>query len=150
MARIRCTPACWACTAPSRPTLVWRTATLLITRGARFSDRVTGDTSRFAKKAKILQIDIDPAEINKNVLVSGSVIGDVKSVLDILNEKLPDMKHEAWIEEVEALKNQYPLKVDDDRLTGPYVVEEAVSRDKRRRHRHHRSRSKPDVGGTVL
>ena len=97
---------------------------LLITLGARFSDRVTGDTSRFAKKAKILQIDIDPAEINKNVLVSGSVIGDVKSVLDILNEKLPDMKHEAWIEEVEALKNQYPLKVDDDRLTGPYVVEE--------------------------
>lgn len=97
---------------------------LLITLGARFSDRVTGDTSRFAKKAKILQIDIDPAEINKNVLVSGSVIGDVKSVLDILNEKLPDMKHEAWIEEVEALQNQYPLKVDNDRLTGPYVVEE--------------------------
>ena len=97
---------------------------LLITLGARFSDRVTGDTSRFAKKAKILQIDIDPAEINKNVLVSGSVIGDVKSVLDILNEKLPDMKHEAWIEEVEALKNQYPLKVDNDRLTGSYVVEE--------------------------
>ena len=97
---------------------------LLITLGARFSDRVTGDTSRFAKKAKILQIDIDPAEINKNVLVSGSVIGDVKSVLDILNEKLPDMKHDAWVEEVEALKNQYPLKFDDDRLTGPYVVEE--------------------------
>ena len=97
---------------------------LLITLGARFSDRVTGDTSRFAKKAKILQIDIDPAEINKNVLVSGSVIGDVKSVLEILNAKLPDMKHDTWVEEVEALKNQYPLKFDDDRLTGPYVVEE--------------------------
>lgn len=97
---------------------------LLITLGARFSDRVTGDTNRFAKKAKILQIDIDPAEINKNVLVNGSVIGDVKSVLDILNEKLPELKHDAWVEEVEALKNQYPLKFDDDRLTGPYVVEE--------------------------
>lgn len=97
---------------------------LLITLGARFSDRVTGDTSRFAKKAKILQIDIDPAEINKNVLVSGSVIGDVKSVLEILNAKLPDMKHDAWVEEVEALKNKYPLKFDDDHLTGPYVVEE--------------------------
>lgn len=97
---------------------------LLITLGARFSDRVTGDTSRFAKKAKILQIDIDPAEINKNVLVSGSVIGDVKSVLEILNAKLPDMKHDAWVEEVEDLKNKYPLKFDDDRLTGPYVVEE--------------------------
>ena len=97
---------------------------LLITLGARFSDRVTGDTNRFAKKAKILQIDIDPAEINKNVLVNGSVIGDVKSVLDILNEKLPELKHDAWVEEVEALKNQYPLKFDDDRLTGPYVVED--------------------------
>ena len=97
---------------------------LLITLGARFSDRVTGDTSRFAKKAKILQIDIDPAEINKNVIVDGSIIGDVKSVLDILNAKLPDMKHDAWVEEVEALKNQYPLKFDDDRLTGPYVIEE--------------------------
>ena len=97
---------------------------LLITLGARFSDRVTGDTKRFAKEAKILQIDIDPAEINKNVLVNGSVIGDVKSVLDILNEKLPELKHDAWVEEVEALKNKHPLKFDDDRLTGPYVVEE--------------------------
>ncbi len=97
---------------------------LLITLGARFSDRVTGDTSRFAKKAKILQIDIDPAEINKNVLVSGSVIGDVKSVLDILNAKLPDMKHESWVGEVAALKNKYPLKFETDRLTGPYVIEE--------------------------
>ena len=97
---------------------------LLITLGARFSDRVTGDTGRFAKKAKILQIDIDPAEINKNVIVNGSVIGDVKSVLDILNAKLPDMKHDAWVKEVEGLKNKYPLKFDDDRLTGPYVIEE--------------------------
>ena len=97
---------------------------LLITLGARFSDRVTGDTSRFAKKAKVLQIDVDPAEINKNVLVSGSVIGDVKSVVAMLNERLSEMKHEAWTAEVEALKNQYPLKFDGDRLTGPYVVEE--------------------------
>ena len=97
---------------------------LLIVVGARFSDRVVGDPNHFAANAKILHIDIDPAEINKNVLVSGSVIGDVKSVLDILNEKLPELKHDAWVEEVEALKNQYPLKVDNDRLTGPYVVEE--------------------------
>lgn len=97
---------------------------LLITLGARFSDRVTGDTSRFAKKAKILQIDLDPAEINKNVLVSGSIIGDLKSVLELLNAKIPEKKHEAWVAEVEALKNKYPLKFDDDRLTGPYVVEE--------------------------
>lgn len=97
---------------------------LLITIGARFSDRVTGDTSRFAKKAKILQIDIDPAEINKNVMVDSSIIGDVKSVLQILNQRVPEKKHEEWNGEVTALKNKYPLKFNEERLTGPFVVEE--------------------------
>ena len=97
---------------------------LLITIGARFSDRVTGDTSRFAKKAKILQIDIDPAEINKNVMVDSSIIGDVKAVLEILNQRVPEKKHEEWINEIEALKNKYPLKFNEERLTGPFVLEE--------------------------
>lgn len=97
---------------------------LLITIGARFSDRVTGDTSRFAKKAKILQIDIDPAEINKNVMVDSSIIGDVKSVLQILNQRVPEKKHEEWNGEIAALKNKYPLKFNEERLTGPFVVEE--------------------------
>ena len=97
---------------------------LLITIGARFSERVTGDASRFAKKAKILQIDIDPAEINKNVIVDSSIIGDVKSVLQILNPKLPEKDHKSWLEEITALKNKYPLKYSEDRLTGPYVLQE--------------------------
>ena len=97
---------------------------LLITIGARFSERVTGDASRFAKKAKILQIDIDPAEINKNVIVDSSIIGDVKSVLQILNPKLPEKEHKSWLEEITALKNKYPLKYSEDRLTGPYVLQE--------------------------
>lgn len=97
---------------------------LLITIGARFSDRVTGNASRFAKKAKIIQIDIDPAEINKNVIVDTSIIGDVKEVLQVLNARLPEKKHEAWIAEIEALKHKYPLKYEESRLTGPYVVEE--------------------------
>ena len=97
---------------------------LLIAIGARFSDRVTGDTSRFATKAQILQIDIDPAEINKNVLVDHSIIGDVKSVLQELNPRVDEKEHPAWLAEVEALKNRYPLKYDGDRLTGPYVLQE--------------------------
>ncbi len=97
---------------------------LLIAVGARFSDRVTGDTSRFAKKAQILQIDIDPAEINKNVIVDSSIIGDVKFVLQQLNPRVQEKEHPAWIGEVESLKNRYPLKYEDDRLTGPYVLQE--------------------------
>ena len=97
---------------------------LLIAIGARFSDRVTGDTSRFATRAQILQIEIDPAEINKNVIVDHSIIGDVKSVLQELNPRVDEKEHPAWLAEVEALKNRYPLKYDGDRLTGPYVLQE--------------------------
>ena len=97
---------------------------LLIAIGARFSDRVTGDTSRFATRAQILQIEIDPAEINKNVIVDHSIIGDVKSVLQELNPRVDEKEHLAWLAEIESLKNRYPLKYDGDRLTGPYVLQE--------------------------
>ena len=97
---------------------------LLITIGARFSDRVTGDASRFARKARILQIDIDPAEINKNVIVDASIVGDVRSILQRLNPMVEEKRHEAWIAEIEELKRKYPLKFEESRLTGPYVVEE--------------------------
>ena len=97
---------------------------LLIAIGARFSDRVTGNAARFAKKAKILQIDIDPAEINKNVTVAGSIIGDVKEVLKVLNGKLEASEHPQWLAEIDALRNKYPLKYEQDKLTGPYVIQE--------------------------
>ncbi len=97
---------------------------LLITIGARFSDRDTGDTSKFAKNAKIIQIDVDAAEINKNVMVDCSIIGDVKEVLIELNQRLKPMRHDAWVQEVEELKAQYPLKYNEEGLTGPYVIEE--------------------------
>ena len=97
---------------------------LLITIGARFSDRVTGDASRFARQARILQIDIDPAEINKNVIVDASIVGDVRSILQRLNPMVEEKRHEAWIAEIEELKRKYPLKFEESRLTGPYVVEE--------------------------
>lgn len=97
---------------------------LLVVLGARFSDRVTGNTSTFAKNAKILQIDIDPAEINKNILVSAEIIGDLKEVLHILNRNLKQQDHHEWIEKVGSYKEKYPLKYHHDVLTGPFIVEE--------------------------
>ena len=72
---------------------------LLIVLGARFSDRVTGNAAKFANNAKIVQIDVDAAEINKNVVVESSIIGDVKEVLKRLNAKLEPMHHDEWIAE---------------------------------------------------
>ncbi|MGN1139942.1 MAG: biosynthetic-type acetolactate synthase large subunit, partial [Oliverpabstia sp.] len=97
---------------------------LLITIGARFSDRVTGNASKFAKNAKIIQIDVDAAEINKNVQVDCSIIGDVKEVLLELNKKIHPKNHDAWVKEIEEMKEKYPLKYNPDGLTGPYVIEE--------------------------
>lgn len=97
---------------------------LLITIGSRFSDRVFGNASRFAAKAKVLQIDVDPAEINKNIMTSASVIGDVKEVLKKLNPLLQPKNHSDWIAYIDDLKNRFPLKYDEEGLTGPYVVEE--------------------------
>lgn len=96
---------------------------LLIAIGARFSDRVIGNASTFAKNAKIVHIDIDPAEINKNIKTYASIIGDVKEVLMRLNAKLSQLEHTEWLEEIKGLRVQFPLKYDDSRLTGPYVIE---------------------------
>lgn len=97
---------------------------LLITVGARFSDRVTGNTAKFAQNAKIIQIDVDAAEINKNIKVDCSIIGDVKEVLKELNKKIHPKNHDAWVKEVEDMKAKYPLKYNQEGLTGPYAIEE--------------------------
>lgn len=97
---------------------------LLITVGARFSDRVTGNTAKFAQNAKIIQIDVDAAEINKNIKVDCSIIGDVKEVLKELNKKIHPKNHDAWVKEVEDMKVKHPLKYNQEGLTGPYVIEE--------------------------
>ena len=97
---------------------------LLIAIGVRFSDRVIGNAKTFAHNAKILQIDIDPAEINKNVKTFASVIGDVKEVLSRLNDKLGNYHHTEWLAQIDELKKKYPLKYDTSKLTGPYVIEQ--------------------------
>ena len=97
---------------------------LLIVVGARFSDRVTGNASKFAKNAKILQLDVDPAEINKNIKVDAYVIGDVKVILRKLNARLDPIRHDEWVAHIERMKDMYPLRYDKNVLTGPYVIEQ--------------------------
>lgn len=96
---------------------------LLIAIGVRFSDRVTGNAKKFAKNAEILQIDVDPAEINKNVIVNKCIVGDIKSVLEILNGKLENQNHKEWIEHVMDRKKTLPLNYHKEMLTGPYIIE---------------------------
>lgn len=96
---------------------------LLIVVGARFSDRVTGNASKFAPNAKILQFDVDPAEINKNIRTHASVIGDVKVILKKLNARLDPVNHDEWLAHIERFKDMYPLRYDKSLLTGPFIVE---------------------------
>lgn len=103
---------------------------LLIVIGARFSDRVTGNTETFAKNAKILQIDIDPAEMNKNIIITQGIEGDIRHVLKLLNKKLKQQDHSEWLKKVEEYKEKYPLKYHQDALTGPFIVEEIYRQTK--------------------
>lgn len=97
---------------------------LLVVMGARFSDRVTGNTEKFAKNAKIIQLDIDPVEINKNVLITEEIIGDLKDVLKTLNKRLKKQNHAEWLEKIQGYKEKYPLKYHPNVLSGPFLVEE--------------------------
>lgn len=96
---------------------------LLVVLGARFSDRVTGNAKKFARNAKILQIDIDPAEVNKNVIVDCCVEGDIKTVLEALNARMEQYSHPDWISQVMEWKRKFPLSYHPDALTGPYIIE---------------------------
>ncbi|MBE5927319.1 MAG: biosynthetic-type acetolactate synthase large subunit [Lachnospiraceae bacterium] len=96
---------------------------LLIAVGARFSDRVTGNAKKFAKNAKVLHIDVDPAEINKNIKTTASIIGDIKEVLKRLNPVIPEIDRTEWKNRILELKENYPLRYNEDALTGPFVIE---------------------------
>lgn len=97
---------------------------LLIALGARFSDRVIGNPKTFAKNAKVLHIDIDAAEIGKNIPVYTSVVGDLKSVLTGLNARLEKQTHKDWMAHIMELKEKYPLKYNKEVLSCPYIMEE--------------------------
>lgn len=97
---------------------------LLIALGARFSDRVVGNAAKFASGAKILHIDIDAAEIDKNIKTTASVVGDLKEILTKINEKLPKQQHTEWMAHIGELKEKYPLSYDPSELSCPYIMQE--------------------------
>ncbi|EOS40696.1 biosynthetic-type acetolactate synthase large subunit [Lachnospiraceae bacterium] len=103
---------------------------LLIVFGARFSDRVTGNTQKFAKDAKILQFDVDPAEMNKNVIITAGVTGDIRESLKKVNQKLSQQSHPEWMERIREYGQQYPMKFHPDTLSGPFIVEEIYRQTK--------------------
>ena len=96
---------------------------LLVALGARFSDRVIGNPSKFASGAKIVHIDIDAAEVNKNIRVDASLVGDLKTTLQELNALIPKQDHPEWMKKIEDLKAKYPLKYDKSQLSCPYIIE---------------------------
>ncbi|MBR3607531.1 MAG: acetolactate synthase large subunit, partial [Lachnospiraceae bacterium] len=97
---------------------------LLIAMGARFSDRVIGNAKKFANGAQILHIDIDAAEIDKNIKTDASLVGDLKEILKTLISKLEQQDHKEWIEDIKNLKEKYPLKYEEECLSGPFIIEE--------------------------
>ena len=97
---------------------------LLIALGARFSDRVVGNPKKFAENAKVLHIDIDAADINKNIKTDVSLVGDLKEVLGRINGQLEQQEHKDWMQHIMQLKEQYPLSYDEPLLSCPYIMEE--------------------------
>ncbi len=96
----------------------------LVALGARFSDRVVGNVKAFAAKAKVIHFDIDAAEIDKNIKTKASVVGDLKTALSIVNERMEQQSHTEWMSHIKELKETYPLEYHKDKFTCPMVIEE--------------------------
>jgi acetolactate synthase-1/2/3 large subunit len=97
---------------------------LLIAVGARFDDRVTGKLESFAPKAAVIHIDIDPAEIGKNIAVRIPIVGDVKSVLEMLLERVKQRSNPNWLARIDEWKQKYPLQYEATGLKPQLVIEE--------------------------
>ena len=97
---------------------------LLIAVGARFDDRVTGNTTTFANRAKIVHIDIDPAEIGKNVKIHIPIVGDARNILSELNKRTEAKKHDEWLETIEKWKKEYtPKPPANNELVAQTIIE---------------------------
>ncbi len=99
-------------------------ADLLIALGMRFDDRITGDTSMFARGSKKIHVDVDPTEIGKNVAVDVPIVGDVKLVLEALNERVEPATRLDWLSQIDELKRDHPSMLirDTDKLIPQYVI----------------------------
>lgn len=123
---------------------------LLIAIGARFSDRVTGNASKFASNAKIIHFDVDAAEINKNIKTDACVIGDALEVLKRVNSKIGQLEHHEWVEHIKELKEKYPMRYRKDCLNGPYIMETINEITDSNAIIGNRCWTAPDVGCTAL
>ncbi len=99
-------------------------ADLIMGIGMRFDDRVTGDLTKFAPHAKIVHIDIDPAEIGKNLPTAVPIVGDVKQVLQALNREIGLVRHDDWLNHLRNLREQHPSIAlpETDKLLPQYVI----------------------------
>ena len=89
-----------------------------------------GNAAKFAKQAKIVQFDVDPAEINKNIIVTSSVIGDIKEILTRLNAQLEQQQHTQWLERIAEFQKKYPMTYHPKELSGPYMIEKIYEKTK--------------------
>ncbi|MCR5580620.1 MAG: biosynthetic-type acetolactate synthase large subunit [Pseudobutyrivibrio sp.] len=103
---------------------------LLIAIGTRFSDRVLGNPAKFASKAKVLQFDVDPAEINKNIMADHAIVGDVKETLTRINKLIEQKDNSAWMKHALELSEANPLTIPSEGLSGQYVVAETYRQTK--------------------
>lgn len=102
---------------------------LIIAVGTRFSDRATGNKNKFCDNKRVLHIDIDPAEIGKNIPAYAALVGDVKTMLSKLIDKLPDIKREEWSKTVDAIKSSPDSHLDMDKTRlNPQSVIESVNK----------------------
>jgi len=103
-------------------------ADLIIALGARFDDRITGKLDEFGSKARIIHVDIDPAEVGKNISVDIPIVGDIKNILKKLNEYVHKKKETEWLKTVEDFKKKYPLKYSNNEELKPQYIMETINK----------------------
>ena len=113
---------------------------LIIAAGARFSDRTTGEVSGFAPDAKVIHIDIDPAEIGKNMRTDIPIVGDVKGIIRDIAEKVKHNERTQWIEYISSIKEQINSPIDDSKDLYPQEIIKMLS-DKTQRQCYYNYRS---------
>ncbi len=97
-------------------------ADVILAIGVRFSNRSTGPLQTFAKQASIIHIDIDPAEISKNVPATLPIVGDAKHILAEMNKQLPELKHSNWVQHLTTIQREHPLKTKMKGVTTPNII----------------------------
>ena len=136
-----------------QPTWQLYNADLLINIGARFDDRLTGNLKHFAPTAKVAHIDIDPAEIGKNVPTQIPIVSDSKEALvELMNQSIESPEADDWLGTLTKLKEEYPLwyKHDPNGMSPQWLIE-AIHKVTNGRCRCYNGRwSAPNVGSTVL